>query len=1678
MSPFPEDEESKCIQTSHFSSVSLSDIAAVREESNGEALVIKMIETNQVSGGVNVYYTGNVLTLEKAFECGLIPASVYVNVLQRQKACQEEKQPGVAENLWHFEPEKRVNHSEVYGLISKCLRGGKSLASERKMKTLRSVCDVLNNQENRSMPLDSKVRDEDENVDDELRVDVAVQCDLMNSSSTLIVLGHQQQFMGLVLPLSGETMSSSFQKITNSEYTSKLFNNQGKIAAFYIPESSEVIEITSAVKNGLIDSCTARILKSVEIPEAFPDIHHFNERYSTWLMYKKLAVDRWRHPADVSELNLLTPTEAEQLFISYLMINSYIDPRSLQRVLIFDSQLNETTQAFLKDPIFSQNLTFNISDQSEQVDDEVLLQINKETGKVIKNMQTDSRATLNENTIQALEAYNLTCLSKTEVIFDKQIVINDDSPKQEFVKEYFVVNCIDLNNTEHDEVARGSFQNSNNRAKSGDSEEKMSENSVKHDTEDADRENPDAPACLKVPFVSMLCPVKNKNADSSPQMFANEATIRQILPHCNAESLLSESESDDIHQAKPFCSVDVMEIESEYEHAFQHMKAQVDESSVVEITSGSSTNDLTERQRALELDEPETVEKTNVLGGEENTISSLKHAAQADQSFLRSDRNSNQTLQFESGEYLDSDSDSSIYPEINYFSDEDEDSEDETVALNNLHRAENMQQQTEKMVVTVFDFPNEKVNEEVESVKQHRNLETDSILVNQSFSSDSGHEFEMISPSRWSQVTADWDSHNDKQAFLADSDSQVVINRQKTDGADECCGIENSALAMHSYASCLSDSTSNPDSKKQAQHITLPFNCQESDNQPIDVVFSDEHDSQVKTHAGTESEFGTCLSSHIDLFEESRTESNTSDAHLALNSEPSKSSRGNLVEVAKIIFSRDHEDFDIKCADDGSSLALPQQKMLYSESVEFQSSCCQNIPSQNDPACDKSPRQSNSPDRPAFFIGSNTLSHTSNDAEAPDLTSNDFSKSKYSGENDVRLVEERQNKEIFTVPTNTELIALKQENDSNNETVPYLNLSSSIDETNRGDDFGSPNKPETVPELYESCVIGKKPTQNSKSSSDLPDVQTTPNTISHRSSNMEALTINDLSNLIIKDANDVKVCEERLSPERQHDDPLFLTDAEQISISKLEHDSKNDSLPCLNPPPGTIKMDLVQHETKTGEDLGSSSQQEKVPVLSEVCISDTIPAQQSNCSADLPAFLNYLDMGIIVSHKSMDMQTLALTNTDLSGSNISCATIVHLHKERLSPQRQHDDTYIVPSNTEQAVMSKQEDDSNEELNDLYSLSVSSGFDLVQPEMKMGEDLESPNQPDEVPVLSDSCWITGKNPAEQSNSSSCLSVFCNDISPANTSHQMSNDVETSAFTDIDLSDSINSGLNYVKVYEERHSPERQHNFFIVPSDPEQVSLSKQENDSNNGSMSCLNPTFVSSDINLVQPETKVGENLEDRIQPVLSGSCVPSAVCSSTWSEICIGVKTPVADQEEITTEHTDFSELQNPQTLVIDCTNLQPVDEDSFDKSNKPLGLMESPVTDTVMDLMKQNILTSNSKNVENSELTSHDENVCENTEHAPNNTVSSNQDFSVLQKMVESLSSATQLEESQGDQLHRLESIKEESSEEEEEEEKEKSAGKDKDNGPTAEKTHQSSAVTTNDSDACKAEKVKTEPL
>uniref|UniRef100_A0A673BP13 Dystonin n=1 Tax=Sphaeramia orbicularis TaxID=375764 RepID=A0A673BP13_9TELE len=447
-------DASKCIESSHVSSVPLPEIAEAMRDSMSEDLVIKAIEVKEVSDGLKVCYTGDTLTLQRAFECGLIPASVYVKVLQKQKTCQDLINNGAAENV----PVQDAEPCEVNRLILKCLQRNKSPTSGRDFHILKSVCEGVSDQ-NVSRLLAAQMvggdakKDQDLSREGELpnkgvlKVDAAVQCDLMSSSTTLITLGNQQHFMGLVLPHSGETVSTSFQfekEIITNRFSSRLFTNQDKIVAFYIPESSEVVDITSAIEKGFIDIYTAEVLKTIEFPDEFPDVDKLNEEFSSWLTYIKLIADGCQNAADGLQIKNPSPAEAKQLFISYLMTNSYIEPKSGQRVLILDRQMTNMIKVFLENSTFLESIKSDLNSQEWESE--------RENGIFLLKAQDEERCILDVTTGRSYDlqtALSGGLLEEQTVLellqLDEKIdVISDEESILSFPKERSILSKADF----------------------------------------------------------------------------------------------------------------------------------------------------------------------------------------------------------------------------------------------------------------------------------------------------------------------------------------------------------------------------------------------------------------------------------------------------------------------------------------------------------------------------------------------------------------------------------------------------------------------------------------------------------------------------------------------------------------------------------------------------------------------------------------------------------------------------------------------------------------------------------------------------------------------------------------------------------------------------------------------------------------------------------------------------------------------------------------------------------------------------------------------------------------------------------------------------------------------------------------------------------------------------------
>ncbi|XP_035982722.1 dystonin [Fundulus heteroclitus] len=983
----PTYESSKCVPGSHISSVSLSDIAAARGASAGQDLVMKIVEIKPSGEGLNVSYTGDMLTVERAFQCGLIPASVYVKILQRQEDTRAADGPSLGET----EDERKL--SEADGLILRCLSKNEPLASGKTAR-LRSNGEGIVDQGSASGPDDCP----GDLHNDELRVDVAVQCDLVSSSSTLIVLGQQQQFMGVVLPLPGETVSGSLRRdhqITTGEFTSKLFSNRGKIAAFYLPESSEVIDLTAAVANGLIDSCTADVVRSAEIPGATPAVDHLEEMFSSWLMYKKLSVDGWLHSAAVSDLP--SPSEAERLFMSHLTINSYVDPRSAQRVLILDSQ----SQTFL------QNVTrfaFDTGHDREQAAVQMLL-INEEMEEVIGDdswdfvSEIDGTITPDENS-PGPELNNSACVDNISVSFKETSITDARVEKQAFMHEFSDVNGIETD-VKRETAAHFKRQETEERK------------SLLCDPREADGTSLDDPAILETPVPPTLSSAMSKNADPP---FDYESAInfqREMLLDCSAESLCRESPSADVNQPYFLCSSDAIEGEKKLNSPLQVHEDQKEEEEVDLTVSLGSLKNRVAGQTGPELNNVQSDKIISALGVNEDTTLGLR---QTDIS------------QTEQATSLKSDCPVSFRKDSEFGS-----SKTEPVAL--------------KLQTCSYFGGDIKDAEDA-------GLEGNAGATNSR--AHRGPVAEMISPSSLIPVSADVVFHPDRPPAVNEAcDSRASFTRQLTGGTDVRGTVrEDGAPLKESAASSPSDISADSDSRPQ--RASVAFCAPKAESQRIDELFDAGRDCPEGPPAVGESESGTSAPLRSQFCLETKRDGN-SDQCSDSNGGPAQSLRHwpscNLVESGFISPSDGGGTSGIKDAEDGSSYASPQPaglhlkadssadvEPLYRDISERGSGFVYDIP----------PQQSSTSSQITLLFSDMKATDTHNhgcDVEGPSLTNKDVSEPNSSGGNETnakiykeRLSPERQHDDVFMATNEaTEDPVSTQEKPDKNVNVSRLN---------------------------------------------------------------------------------------------------------------------------------------------------------------------------------------------------------------------------------------------------------------------------------------------------------------------------------------------------------------------------------------------------------------------------------------------------------------------------------------------------------------------------------------------------------------------------------------------------------------------------------------------------------------
>ncbi|XP_054935760.1 dystonin isoform X3 [Physeter macrocephalus] len=390
---------------SAVSSTTVPVLDALAEGVISEPMAIRVLEILLSTGSLVIPATGEQLTLQKAFQQHLVSSALFSKILERQNLCKDLIDPSTSEKVSLIDIMQRSILQENTGVRLLPVRpqeGGRiTLKCGRNLSILRAAHEGLIDRETMFRLLGAQllsgglihsksgqrltveeavaegVMDRDTansiftyqvetggiihcNPAKRLTVDEAVQCDLITSSSALLVLEAQRGYVGLIWPHSGEifpTSSSLQQELITNELASKILNGRQKIAALYIPETSQVIGLDVATQLGIIDNHTASILKSITLPDKMPDLGDFeacknSRRWLSFCKFQPSMVHDYRQEEDVSDGEEPVVTQSSEqtkkLFLSYLMINSYMDANTGQRLLLYDGDLNDAVGMLLE----------------------------------------------------------------------------------------------------------------------------------------------------------------------------------------------------------------------------------------------------------------------------------------------------------------------------------------------------------------------------------------------------------------------------------------------------------------------------------------------------------------------------------------------------------------------------------------------------------------------------------------------------------------------------------------------------------------------------------------------------------------------------------------------------------------------------------------------------------------------------------------------------------------------------------------------------------------------------------------------------------------------------------------------------------------------------------------------------------------------------------------------------------------------------------------------------------------------------------------------------------------------------------------------------------------------------------------------------------------------------------
>uniref|UniRef100_A0A8C3EY81 Dystonin n=1 Tax=Corvus moneduloides TaxID=1196302 RepID=A0A8C3EY81_CORMO len=391
-----------------MSESSLANIPVVSALEQGlisEPLAVKILENQLSSGYLILPSTGEKLSLQNAFQKNLISPTLYAKLLERKDTCKDLIDPNCAEKISLEQMVHRSIIHEATGLrlltVKPQEKGRIMLKCGRRVTILRAAHEGLIDRETmfrllgaqlmsggiidpdsgKRMTVEEAMRqgmiDQDtacgilthqvktggilcQNSGQRLTVDEAVQCNLISSTSALLVLEAQRGFVGLIWPHTGEIFpvsTSLHQDMITNELAFKILTDRKKIAALYIPETCEIISLDKAAESGIIDSNTVSVLTNVTLPDKMPNVEELKspcKNAAKWLStYEFLPsvchdCEEEHEDSGTEDHVCHNLDQAKKLFMSYLMVNSYMDANTGGRLLLYDGQLQEVINMLLE----------------------------------------------------------------------------------------------------------------------------------------------------------------------------------------------------------------------------------------------------------------------------------------------------------------------------------------------------------------------------------------------------------------------------------------------------------------------------------------------------------------------------------------------------------------------------------------------------------------------------------------------------------------------------------------------------------------------------------------------------------------------------------------------------------------------------------------------------------------------------------------------------------------------------------------------------------------------------------------------------------------------------------------------------------------------------------------------------------------------------------------------------------------------------------------------------------------------------------------------------------------------------------------------------------------------------------------------------------------------------------